>query len=67
MYVNSGPIDVSKKTPVDSVENNVLFFFQAQIMGCVDYIDATLTDLLSALLNWELSIVLTNRFIVVAD
>lgn len=36
-------------------------------MGYVDYMDAVLTDLLSALFDWELSVVLTNHFIVVAD
>lgn len=67
-YVNSGPVGAGKKTPVDLTENNVCsFLFEAQITSCVDYIVTVLTDLLSALLDWELSVVLTNRLTEAAD
>lgn len=67
-HVNSGPVGAGEKTPVDLTANSVLsFLFQAQIIGYVDYIATVLTNLLSVLLDWELSVVLTNHFIVVAD
>lgn len=45
----------------------MLFLFQAQVIDYVDYIAAVLTNVLSALLEWELFVLLTNRFIVVAS
>jgi len=63
-YINSGPIGAGEKTPADLTENNVhSFLFQAQIIGYVGYVAIALTDPLSALLDWELSLVLTNHFI----
>lgn len=67
LFVNNGPIGAGEKTPLDLTENNVPpFFFQAQRIY-VGYVATVLTAVLSVLLDWELSLVLANHFVVVAD
>lgn len=67
LYVNNGPIGAGEKTPLDLTENNVPFFFFQAKRIYVGYVATVLTDTLSALLDWELSLVLAKHFIVVAD